>query len=140
MFCHKCGNEIMDEAMICPKCGCATVNYGNGTVASPKVEKHSGDWEAIKEYASKARTIKVWGIISFVLCLGIGVIPGIITFLAALGVSSPVVSTTNRDELDYLAAAQKNYEKGKGMALGGALINAGIWIMAIGIWMNAGMI
>ena len=24
MFCTKCGNEIMDEAIICPKCGCAT--------------------------------------------------------------------------------------------------------------------
>ena len=22
-FCSKCGNEIMDEAVICPKCGCA---------------------------------------------------------------------------------------------------------------------
>ena len=24
MYCSKCGNEIMDEAVICPKCGCAT--------------------------------------------------------------------------------------------------------------------
>ena len=23
MFCSKCGKEIMDEAVICPKCGCA---------------------------------------------------------------------------------------------------------------------
>ncbi len=23
-FCRKCGNEIMDEAVICPRCGCAT--------------------------------------------------------------------------------------------------------------------
>ena len=23
MFCSKCGNEINDEAVICPKCGCA---------------------------------------------------------------------------------------------------------------------
>ena len=22
-FCTKCGNELMDEAVICPKCGCA---------------------------------------------------------------------------------------------------------------------
>ena len=25
-FCSKCGNEIMDEAVICPKCGCAVEN------------------------------------------------------------------------------------------------------------------
>lgn len=24
MFCSKCGEEIMDEAVICPKCGCKT--------------------------------------------------------------------------------------------------------------------
>lgn len=22
MFCSKCGNEVLDEAVICPKCGC----------------------------------------------------------------------------------------------------------------------
>lgn len=26
MFCSKCGNEILDEAVICPKCGCETVS------------------------------------------------------------------------------------------------------------------
>ena len=26
MFCSKCGNEIDNEALICPKCGCATAN------------------------------------------------------------------------------------------------------------------
>ncbi len=24
MFCEKCGKEIMDEAVICPNCGCST--------------------------------------------------------------------------------------------------------------------
>ena len=27
MFCTKCGKEIMDEAVICPNCGCPTHNY-----------------------------------------------------------------------------------------------------------------
>ena len=22
-YCQKCGNELMDEAVVCPKCGCA---------------------------------------------------------------------------------------------------------------------
>lgn len=26
MYCSKCGKEIMDEAIICPNCGCATGN------------------------------------------------------------------------------------------------------------------
>lgn len=29
MFCSKCGNEIDNEAMVCPKCGCATANMVN---------------------------------------------------------------------------------------------------------------
>ncbi len=27
MFCYKCGSQIDDEAVVCPKCGCATKNY-----------------------------------------------------------------------------------------------------------------
>ncbi len=27
MYCYKCGAEIDEEAVICPKCGCATKNY-----------------------------------------------------------------------------------------------------------------
>ena len=27
MFCSKCGAQIDDEAIICPKCGCSTANY-----------------------------------------------------------------------------------------------------------------
>ena len=26
MYCQKCGAEIADEAIVCPKCGCATGN------------------------------------------------------------------------------------------------------------------
>lgn len=25
-YCNKCGNELLDEAVICPKCGCASGN------------------------------------------------------------------------------------------------------------------
>ena len=27
MYCNKCGKEIDDEALICPHCGCGTLNY-----------------------------------------------------------------------------------------------------------------
>lgn len=27
MYCNKCGKEINDDALICPNCGCATINY-----------------------------------------------------------------------------------------------------------------
>ncbi len=37
MYCKKCGNEIRDDAMICPKCGCATGNRN-----APAAEDSSG--------------------------------------------------------------------------------------------------
>lgn len=30
MFCSRCGAQIDDQAMICPRCGCATQNYRPG--------------------------------------------------------------------------------------------------------------
>ena len=33
MFCKHCGAEILDQAVICPKCGCAT--NANANVADP---------------------------------------------------------------------------------------------------------
>lgn len=34
MYCKKCGKELLDEALVCPNCGCETDNYkGEATVA-----------------------------------------------------------------------------------------------------------
>lgn len=27
MYCSECGDELLDKAVICPECGCATENY-----------------------------------------------------------------------------------------------------------------
>lgn len=36
MFCQKCGEEIMDEAVICPKCGCETGIKKQAEIDEPK--------------------------------------------------------------------------------------------------------
>ena len=33
-YCSKCGNEVMDEAVICPKCGCAIQGQVTGVQSS----------------------------------------------------------------------------------------------------------
>lgn len=62
-FCSKCGKEIMDEAVICPGCGCST----------------NGVQEAIKavEVPKKAKTAQVFGVLSILLLAPFG-IPAII--------------------------------------------------------------
>lgn len=35
-YCVKCGNELMDEAVLCPKCGCLTGYNGNKVSYSSK--------------------------------------------------------------------------------------------------------
>lgn len=38
MFCQKCGKEIMDEAVICPGCGCMVKNAEKPVVAEITAE------------------------------------------------------------------------------------------------------
>ena len=61
MFCRKCGAEIMDEAVICPKCGCAT------GVTSP-VEKQMGlEAEINKGYGMMLLLTILLGILGFII-------------------------------------------------------------------------
>ena len=32
-YCAKCGNELLDEAVVCPKCGCAVEGVKNPVTA-----------------------------------------------------------------------------------------------------------
>lgn len=39
MFCYKCGAQIDDEAIICPRCGCSTKNFDQtSTAQQPQVQ------------------------------------------------------------------------------------------------------
>ena len=62
-FCEKCGKEIMDEAVICPSCGCA-------------VKKEAEATKAV-EVPKQAKTASLLGILSILLLAPLG-IPAII--------------------------------------------------------------
>ena len=40
MYCTKCGAEIDDNAIACPNCGCATINYASNTDAVETEDKN----------------------------------------------------------------------------------------------------
>lgn len=53
-FCSHCGKEIMDEAMICPHCGCSVSN-GNQVKVNYITVK-----EAAKKWGYSEATIRKW--------------------------------------------------------------------------------
>ncbi|MBQ3182726.1 MAG: hypothetical protein IJB24_05430 [Clostridia bacterium] len=73
-FCSKCGKEIHDEAVICVYCGCST---------EPSVPKntHTPEHNKLMSFVNEAKSIYIFGILSIVLCLGIGIVFQIINIL-----------------------------------------------------------
>ncbi|MBO4338571.1 MAG: zinc ribbon domain-containing protein [Clostridia bacterium] len=70
MFCSKCGNEIDNNAIICPFCGCETENYAPSGQISDDVMKNDS--------ISKAKTFGIISIILGFFLPMIGLIFGII--------------------------------------------------------------
>lgn len=42
MYCSKCGAMIPDDAIACPQCGCATINFRRGGDTQTSYSKPSG--------------------------------------------------------------------------------------------------
>lgn len=66
MFCSKCGNEIDNEAVVCPKCGCATANM--------TLQKNAASAEA----SGETSTLATCAIVFAILLPIVGIILGII--------------------------------------------------------------
>ena len=118
MFCSKCGKEIMDEAIVCPNCGCATNNY-----AAPKTvqevtitNSYSNDYVAIKKFSEQARTLRNLSIFAAVFMFGIGIIFSIIIWIKAGSIKIPEVQTTNPVELAELETAKRHLKLANSLA------------------------
>lgn len=66
MFCSKCGNEIDNEAVVCPKCGCATANM--------TLQKNAASAEASGETSTLATCAIVFAILMPIVGLILGII------------------------------------------------------------------
>ena len=55
-YCTKCGNELFDEAVICPKCGCP-VGAGGGNVVSAMADQRN----------AKVKTASILNVVAFIL-------------------------------------------------------------------------
>lgn len=63
-YCTKCGKELMDEAVICPNCGCAVagINVNNGMASNQQIGE------------SKASTAFMLSVIGLFVCGFLGII------------------------------------------------------------------
>lgn len=54
MFCKICGNELSDQAVICPKCGCAVVEEKKVKVKTKNNTSNTGKLFTVFKYVSIA--------------------------------------------------------------------------------------
>ena len=117
MYCSKCGKEIMDEAVICPNCGCPTSNYSAIPTTQNTTKTYSKEYPIIKEFVEKANSIQTLGIIATVLMFGIGIIFSILVWVKASQITIPDIETTNPKEVAEIESAKRKVELGKKLAM-----------------------
>lgn len=110
MFCSKCGKEIMDEAVICPNCGCATNNYTTQQHTQSTTNIYSDDYLAIKQFSEQALILRNLGIAAAVLMFGIGIIFTIIILVKQKKIKIPEIQTTNPNEVAEFETAKRRYK------------------------------
>lgn len=126
MFCSKCGKEIHDEAVVCVHCGCAV---GGNTI--PKARQHSEDYSKFKAFQENVNTINILGILSLVLCLGIGIIFQIINIVkinkyvnkAERGFVLPEFNLTDSHDIAEYESTVRKFHRARIMTLIGYIIS-----------------
>ncbi len=113
MFCSKCGAEIDDDALICPKCGCGTANY----TATNTAKETSTSLEAQKN------TLKTLGTLSIVFSLLIPIVG--LVFAIVLLVKLAGVTSINEEE-------RKAYQKKAYISIAIFVVVQVVWVLSLG--------
>ncbi len=109
-YCEKCGNELFDEAVICPKCGCAVRN------------------EKLQKAGELSGRISVCALVGFILSLAsIISIFNILGLLAIAGFVNSVIGLVN---------CTKKNQRGKGFAIAGIVVGAIFGVIGLFAWIK----
>lgn len=109
-YCTHCGAELLDEAVICPKCGC-WVNSAS---------KPSGQ--------SKAKT-NACAIVGFILSM-VSIL-FVTSFWNLMALAGLIVSGVGLRQL-----VKNDEQKGKGFAISGVVVGAFLLLLTLFIWFS----
>ena len=134
MFCSKCGKQILDEAVICPHCGCATNNNQNTT--NNTSNGHSADYPQLKSFIEQVKTPYILSIVSIVLCLGIGFIFAIVCKIQCNNIQVPSLNLNTPADIAEFESAERKLSTAKKLSA----VSLGIALISLGLSIFIGMI
>lgn len=98
-FCTKCGNELLDEAVLCPACGCSTENRATAGLTddkqkllqtlSSRIRTEAIIWIVIGSLQVLAGLLAEW----FLLIIGV---LNIVTAVKSLGYSKTILTDQSK--------------------------------------------
>lgn len=136
MFCPNCGNNIEDNLVNCPVCGSPTglqvqqpaQNQYNQTVIQQQPYQYqqnqyagmpgfAGNYPAISDFVSQAKSLRNYGIAAAILMFGIGFIFSIIIFVKSRKLEEPQLFNPTPEELAQLEDGKKKLKTAKILAI-----------------------
>lgn len=115
-YCTHCGAELLDEAVMCPKCGCAVANFGS-TSLKPVSDTARPGWDAC-------------AIVGFIL----SVVSCVLSVLNIFGIVSLAGMTVS---IVGTARVSSKKLRGMGLAIAGICVGAIAFLFWLMIWILA---
>lgn len=131
-YCSKCGKELFDEAVICVGCGCPVESH-----TAKKTDNN--EYNRLMTFVQEVKSVYALGVVSLVLCLGIGIIFQLINLpkinkywnKSARTYVFPEFELTNSHDIQMYADAKRKFKQGKVMTSIGFGISIGLIFFAV---------
>ena len=142
-FCPNCGNNA-GESNFCPSCGTAIkTEAAKQAPAAPQLNNNgfSPYYPELQQYAGRATQLLIFGILSIVFCLGIGLIFEIIAIIISAKIGKPFAHAdelTNPVEIAMYNKARSQHKIGAilssvALIITGVLLFATLMLLLIGM-------
>ena len=111
-YCSHCGAEVMDDAVLCTKCGCWLNNNTMATAVQPKAK------------------MNVCALVGFIISM-VSIVLFFIDFIGLLALAGMIVSLVGLTQLNI-----KTEQRGKGFAIAGLVVGACFFLLGVIFWIG----